>query len=159
MAGDLYDTDIVAWSAQQAELLRHAARGERVNGLDWPNLIEEIESVGRSEVHSVESLLRQALVHLLKLGGWPGHDATSHWRGEIVGFLADAERRFAPSMWQAIDLAGVYRSALRQVTLLRIDGTAPRPLPPACPFALDDLLADAPEIGSLLARLTAAAEG
>ena len=61
MSDTLYDTDVLSWSEQQAELLRRAARGERVNGLDWPNLIEEIEAVGRSEVRAVVSLLEQAL--------------------------------------------------------------------------------------------------
>jgi hypothetical protein len=38
MPNDLYDRDILAWSAQQADLLRRAARGERVNGLDWDHV-------------------------------------------------------------------------------------------------------------------------
>jgi len=55
---DLYDTDIVTWSAQQAELLRRVAAGERINDLvDWGNVIEEIESVGQSQVDALESLL------------------------------------------------------------------------------------------------------
>ncbi len=44
-----YDADVLQWSEHQAALLRRAAAGERVNDLDWPNIIEEIESVGRSE--------------------------------------------------------------------------------------------------------------
>jgi hypothetical protein len=159
MPGELYDTDIVAWSAQQADLLRHAARGERVNGLDWPNLIEEIESVGRSEVRAVESLLRQALVHLLKLHGWPGHEAASHWKSEAIGFLGEAADDFTPSMRRQIDPKKLYRRALAQVNTLRLNGTAPLPLPPACPFALADLLAEAPDIEALLARLAAGATG
>jgi hypothetical protein len=31
MPDDLYDTDVLAWSERQAELLRRAARGKRVN--------------------------------------------------------------------------------------------------------------------------------
>jgi hypothetical protein len=39
------------WSGRQADLLRRVARGERINSddLDWPNIIEEVESVGRSQ--------------------------------------------------------------------------------------------------------------
>ena len=53
---DLYDTDIVQWSQQQAELLRRRAAGELVNDadLDWPNIAEEIESVGNEQRHAVE---------------------------------------------------------------------------------------------------------
>jgi hypothetical protein len=43
-----YDTDILLWSERQAELLRRRAAGELDNeaALDWPNIAEEIESVG-----------------------------------------------------------------------------------------------------------------
>ncbi len=61
---DLYDDDILLWSEQQAALLRRLAHGERVNDqLDWGNLVEEIESVGRNELRAVESHLIQALLH------------------------------------------------------------------------------------------------
>jgi hypothetical protein len=51
----------VGWSAAQADRLRRLARGERVNDLDWENVIEEVESVGRSELRSVKSLLTPRL--------------------------------------------------------------------------------------------------
>jgi hypothetical protein len=49
-------------------LLRHLAAGERVNSaeLDWPNIAEEIESVGRSELSAVRSLLTQLLANTMK---------------------------------------------------------------------------------------------
>lgn len=57
---DLYDTDVLTWSERQAALLQRVAAGERINDqVDWPNVIEEIESVGRSELHAIESLLFQ----------------------------------------------------------------------------------------------------
>ena len=70
---DLYDTDILEWSERQGALLRRIAAGERVNDadVDWPNIVEEIESVGNEQLHAVESLLVQALVHMLKAEAWP----------------------------------------------------------------------------------------
>jgi hypothetical protein len=70
---DLYDADILAWSERQGELLRRIAAGERVDDadLDWPNIAEEIEEVGRSELHAVESPLVQALLHDLKAKACP----------------------------------------------------------------------------------------
>jgi hypothetical protein len=50
---DLYENDVATWSEQQSALLRLLASGERVNGIDWENIAQEIESVGRSEVKSV----------------------------------------------------------------------------------------------------------
>ena len=49
---DLYEDDILLWSERQAELLRRRAAGELVNDaeLDWPNIAEEIEDVGKSQL-------------------------------------------------------------------------------------------------------------
>jgi hypothetical protein len=59
MSDDLYEHDILAWSTRQADLLRRLARGERVNGIDWDHVAEEIEDVGLSELNAVCSYLRQ----------------------------------------------------------------------------------------------------
>ena len=43
---NLYDTDILAWSERQADLLRRVAAGERANDqVDWGNVAEEIEDI------------------------------------------------------------------------------------------------------------------
>src|SRR5690349_4084950 len=90
MPDDPYDRDILAWSEQQADLLRRIARGERVNHVDWENLVEEIEDAGRSVLYAVQSDLRLVMVQVLKLHAWPQHDARRHWREEIAAFQADA---------------------------------------------------------------------
>src|SRR4051812_23871308 len=87
MPDDLYDRDILAWSIAQAERLRRVAAGERANDVDWVNAIAEIESVGRSEARSGDSLLTQAMVHALKVAAWPDHMAARKWRNEITAFL------------------------------------------------------------------------
>jgi len=159
MPDGLYDHDALAWAEQQAGLLRRLAAGERLNEtVDWPNLIEEIEAVGRSELRSCESLLRLALVHLLKLQTWPESLAAGHGRGETIGFLADARRSFTPSMRQRIDLASLYADAREQVRV-GDDSGARRTTPEICPFALDDLLGDRPELDSLVATLATINEG
>ena len=53
---DLYDADILLWSEHQAALLKRLAAGERLNERpDWANIIEEMESVGRSQLSTVKS--------------------------------------------------------------------------------------------------------
>src|SRR5690242_8831392 len=116
MLDDPYDRDAIAWSEHQASLLRRVARGERVNEVDWEHVIEEIEDVGLSELHSVESHLELILVHVLKLRTWPDVDPANRWRAELVSFQSNAARRFAPSMLRRIDLVRAYRSAVKQVT-------------------------------------------
>lgn len=137
-----YETDVLEWSERQAALLRLAAAGERVNDLDWPNIIEEIESVGLSELHSVESLLVQALAHMLKAEAWPLSREAPGWRGEARRFRGDAADRFAPSMRQRLDLAKLYRRALRAMPET-IDGQPPLSVPELCPVTLDELLSEA----------------
>jgi hypothetical protein len=152
MPDDLYDRDILAWSEHQSTLLRRVARGERLNDVDWDHVVEEIEDVGLSELNAVRSYLRQMLVHLLKLYGWPDSTASDHWRLELRGFQADAVQRFAPSMRQRIEVTTLYRRAYMQLEGLSLDNRPPRQFPEACPFSLDDLLEGDPrELESRLA--------
>jgi hypothetical protein len=140
MPDDLYDRDVLAWSEHQATLLRRAASGERVNDIDWTHVVEEIEDVGRSELNAVHSCLRQILVHLLKLHGWPTLAARRHWRGEIVAFQTDAQLRFAPSMRQRIDVEAIYARCALQVSQLQYGGRQALAAPETCPVSLDELL-------------------
>jgi hypothetical protein len=142
MPDGLYERDILSWSEHQADLLRRLARGERVNDVDWEHVVEEIEDVGLSELHAVESYLDLMLVHLLKVQGWPNSPSVGHWRAEIGSFQKNAARRFAPSMRQRIDLLKLYRDALVQLEGVDYDGTAARPSPVACPFTLDAMLTE-----------------
>jgi hypothetical protein len=152
MPDDLYNRDIVAWSHEQAERLRRVARGEPVNDVDWDNLIEEVESVGRSQVQAVESLLLQALIHAMKVAAWPEERSVRHWLGEIEAFLVQARRRVTPSMAQALDVAEIHRDALRIARRADVEAK-PRPLVEVPPLTLAELLADdlAPE--ALAARM------
>jgi Domain of unknown function DUF29 len=151
MPDGLYERDILVWSEQQSDLLHRLARGERVNeAIDWPNVIEELQDVGRSELHACESLLRQAILHVVKLGLWPEGQAYRHWEGEVIGFLADAQSHFTPSMRQRIALNDLYAKAVRQA---RIGDPGLPELPSECPFSLDDLLAPNVEPSALAARL------
>jgi hypothetical protein len=142
MPDTLYDRDVLAWSERQADLLRRLASGERVNDVDWEHVVEEIEDVGLSELHSVESYLDLILVHLLKILNWPESLSLGHWRGEIVAFQKNASRRFTPSMRQRIDLAKLYDDAVEQLLAMRSGSDASVQLPATCPFTLDQLLRD-----------------
>ena len=142
MPDGLYERDALAWAEQQAALLRRLATGERLNAaVDWPNVIEEVHDVGLSELRACQSLLQQALVHLLKLHAWPTSKAAGHWRDEAGIFLDDAGRRFTPSMRQRIGLDDLYARALRRARTGTDDAGVARPLPEECPFTPDELLA------------------
>jgi hypothetical protein len=139
--GELYDADVFEWSQHQAALLRRRAAGELVNEaeLDWPNIAEEIDSVGRSQLTAVRSLLVQALLHDLKAEAWPLSREVSHWRGEARRLRGDAADTFTPSMRQLIDVQKLHRRALAAMPDT-IDGQPPFPVPAECPVTLDELL-------------------
>ncbi|CAH2605902.1 DUF29 domain-containing protein (plasmid) [Rhodovastum atsumiense] len=136
-----YDTDILAWSEQQSALLKRLAVGELVNHtvLDWANIADEIEDVGRNELHAVGSLLVQLMAHRLKLQAWPGSQAVRGWRKKVLIFQKQLRRRFAASMRQRLVLADLYAEALLHLPD-EVDGQPAPTLPDACPWTLDDLL-------------------
>ena len=140
---DLYDDDILLWSEHQAALLRRLAAGERVNDrdLDWTNISEEIEAVGRNELRACEALLTQALVHRLKQACWPTSSEVPHWREEEIRFRQEAMDAFSPSMRQRIDMARIQRRAMQRLPET-IDGVAPLPAPNTGLPTLDELLAE-----------------
>jgi len=136
-----YDTDILRWSERQAALLQRAASGDLANSneIDWPNIIEEVSDVGRSELRSCRSLLRQALRHMLKAEGWPLSRDAATWRADAIDFRSQAKDAFTESMRQKINVADLYRDALRAMPET-MDGQAPLPVPTECPVTLDELL-------------------
>ena len=58
----LYDQDFLEWTQQQVEYLRTGCWAN----LDIENLVEELESLGRSEQRELGSYLQVLLMHLLK---------------------------------------------------------------------------------------------
>jgi hypothetical protein len=137
MSDDLYETDILLWSEQQAAAIRRRAANE----IDWENVAEEIETVGNEQLHAIRSHLVQALLYDLKAEAWPLSREVSHWRAEARGQPGEARERFTASMRQRIDVAKLYREALHRMPE-SIDGTPPLPLPEVCPVALDEMLAE-----------------
>jgi hypothetical protein len=138
-----YDTDILLWSERQGELLRRRAAGELINDveLDWPNIAGEIEDVGSNRLHAIESLLVQALRHMLKAEAWPLSRDAPNCRADAICFRQQARRKFVPSMRQKIDLASLYADALA-ATPETIDGRPPLPVPDVCPGTLAELLGE-----------------
>ena len=145
-ATDLYSDDVVTWSEQQASALRRlAARPELSNAVDWANVIEEIETLGRSEWKEVESHIRNALRHILK--GYCDPDSLSRqaWSVETSTFLDEARSEFRNSMRKQIDVDRAWQRAFKRACdeLLPYGVTVPPRIPTQSPFTLDELLSDA----------------
>lgn len=88
----LYDRDFCLWLEQTASLLHRGKFSE----LDVPNLIEEIESMGRSEKQALTSNLRIVLMHLLKYRYQPQRRSNS-WRHTLVEHRLRLQEAFKAS--------------------------------------------------------------
>ena len=89
MADDLYERDFYLWTQAQAEALRSHGRG--ANMLDYENLAEEVESLGRSERREASSRVFRILEHLFKLTSTRNGQVTGHWHGEIILWRNDLD--------------------------------------------------------------------
>ena len=102
-----YDDDVYAWSQRQGALLRRLAAGECINDadLDWPNIAEEIETVGRSERRAIASRLGNIIEHLMKLEASPAEDPRAGWRMTIERSRIEIEALLddSPSLKPQID--------------------------------------------------------
>jgi uncharacterized protein DUF29 len=124
-AATLYRDDIVTWAEQQAAALRElAVRPGLSNAVDWANLIEEVECLGRSEWKGVAAQIRNALAHVLK--GYCDPDSLSRlkWAVETGNSLREARDDFRSSMRPAQhrhgrDLEEGFRLCHRRVDALR----------------------------------------
>lgn len=137
--GSLYEDDFYLWTQQQAALLR---RGPAVsNRLDYDLLAEEIEDLGKSELHACQSLCEHIIEHLLKIEYSGLTDPLDHWRDEIVEWRVQFERKQTRSIIAKLDLPDRYRVALRLLRRLERDvpGLLTR-VPAECPYSLDQIL-------------------
>ena len=75
----LYETDYLQWIETTVEKLH----SRDYANMDWDNLIEEIEDMGRNERRSLESNLIVVLLHLLKWQYQPERRSGS-WEGSII---------------------------------------------------------------------------
>jgi hypothetical protein len=74
----LCDQDFLQWTQQQAEYLRKGYWA----GLDIENLVEELETLGRSEQRELGSYLQVLLMHLLKCQYQP-EKRTKSWNNTL----------------------------------------------------------------------------
>ena len=91
-AAQLYTEDFVRWTEQQAGALREAAGAGTNLALDWENLAEEIESLGRSQRHELRSRIAAIIEHLLKLEHSPALDPRRGWMDTVARERSDVER-------------------------------------------------------------------
>ena len=94
-ASHLYQTDYQLWLAETVGKLR----SQNFSGLDLENLIEEIESLGRSERNAISSYLMRLCEHLLKIRYWESERnyCLRGWSREVNNFRIAIQRELESS--------------------------------------------------------------
>jgi hypothetical protein len=131
-----YKVDFHAWCHRQARLMRAG----RLASLDLPNLIEELESMGRSEQDTLLSHRTVVLMHLLK---WVHQPALRSRSWQLT--LREHRRRIArqeaasPSLRAAACqmVAQAYNDARGDAAVET--GLALHSFPAECPFTLEQI--------------------
>jgi len=134
-----YEKDFYGWTQEQAALLRAG----RLTDLDIDNLIEEVETMGRSEKRELESRLTVLLLHLLK---WKYQEVRRgrSWELSIIEqrLKFDETLEENPGLKPRLDeiLAKSYKFAVIQAS--REAGISRSVFPDLCPWSLDQITDD-----------------
>lgn len=132
-----YERDFYAWTQDQAQKLRD----RRHNEIDWENVAEEIESLGRSQRREIRSRLLVLLLHLLKWEFQPDQ-RKGGWQASII----EAREELASELDDSPSLRDYPNQAMaRQYEIARIKAAAETGLPlasfpAASPYTLEQVL-------------------
>jgi hypothetical protein len=134
-----YSIDFSSWIDQTVQLLRE----RRWHEIDVPNLIEEVEALGKSERRGIASQLTRLLLHLLKWQYQPQRRSDS-WLDSITDARTQIELAIqdSPSLrsYPAEQLEESYQRARRQAakqTNMEISV-----FPDVCPYSPELVLAE-----------------
>ena len=138
---ELYDRDSAQWLQVTVGLLRQNALAE----VDWPHVIEELESLGKRDRNRVAHLLEQLIRHWLLLQYWKEEQERNqnHWRAEIQNFRTQLRRHLTTTLKNYLDeeLPQIYEDALGYVQEKTGHGVD---FPLTCPYSLTELLESPP---------------
>ena len=133
----LYDSDFFGWTEDQAKAIAE----RRIPNVDWANVAEEIESLGRSEKIELASRLNVLIAHLLKWHFQPERRSAS-WQTTIgeqrthIEGVIDASPSLASYPGLVLDRA-YERGRRKAASEMRIAVTV---LPETPPYSIDQIL-------------------
>ena len=137
MNSTLYEKDYYLWIEQTAQLLKT----EKLAELDYKNLLEEIEDMGRNQRNALESNLIVLLLHLLKWQYQPELQCSS-WRGSI----REHRRRILKSLKDSPSLrpylGEIWLESYQEARLQAADETSLsiEIFPEKCAYAIESIL-------------------
>jgi hypothetical protein len=120
-----YDADLALWAESQARALRDAGHAGTNLPIDWENVAEEIEALGKSQARELASLIRTILVHLIQLQASPATEPRGGWHETIIEQRPEIDRIIedSPSLLQTVGrvIAKEIGSARRQALVALTD--------------------------------------
>ena len=136
MAGTSYDTDVIAWAREQAQLLRAG----RFDALDIEHIADEIEDVGKSEQRELASRMAVLLTHLLKWQYQPERRGNS-WRRTIREQRKGLAKRLekTPSLRRDLDDPAWWELAWADAVSAALAEAEVGDLPEFCPWTIDEI--------------------
>ena len=102
-----YNADGYGWAMAQGALLRQ----RQFDAIDWDNVAEEIETVGRSERSAYSSQLVRVLLHMLKWEAQPERRGMSWWLS-IMNGRDDALRALRENPSLKPELGDIHQNSL-----------------------------------------------
>lgn len=87
---ELYDQDFNLW----VEKIKQKIQDRNFVDMDWDNLLDEIDDMGKSEKRSLESYLQRLIEHIFKLKYWESERERNyrHWCAEVANFRNQIKR-------------------------------------------------------------------
>lgn len=134
-----YETDIVAWANEQAQLVRTG----QFELLDLEHIAEEIEDVGKSEQRELASRMVILLAHLLKWQFQPERQGRS-WQITIRNQRRAIQLHLkqVPSLKVKLDDAEWWEIVWGDAIYQASKETGLDNFPETCPWSIEDILSD-----------------
>ncbi|NJN74621.1 MAG: DUF29 domain-containing protein [Limnothrix sp. RL_2_0] len=133
----LYDADYFQWIEETLTKLKASQFSE----VDWENLIEEIEDMGRSEKRAIYNNLKILLLHLLKYR-YQKEKRSKSWRSSIREHRQRLYRAFKESPSLTRYFESIIDESYEDARGLASDETGLDidKFPKECPFSTEEIL-------------------
>ena len=135
----LYEQDYSAW----LDLTLAQLKQQDFAGLDWGNLIEEIDALGREQRHKVESYLLRLLIHLLLYEHWEAERPWSGkgWEKEIDNFRLELDFLLESQVLRNHFFTILEKSYVKARKLALKKSNLPAiTFPETCPYSVETIL-------------------
>ena len=117
---ELHDRDFNLW----IEKIKIKIQQQDLDGMDWDNLLDEIDDMGASQKIALDSYLQRLIEHILKLKYWQSEveRCRNGWMVEVTSFRSRINRilKKNPSLKNYLntEYQDIYQDATKSMKLL-----------------------------------------